>query len=135
MPAAADCPPDVAVRAGILAMLAQDGPLTRSQLADLLHRRDKHVYAQLVALREAQRVIRIGRRRRSMWALAGTVLPARRAPQPHHASRSTSPTESWWARRFATPEEFYAAARMRAHVMGWDGTAEQGRQPHGSESV
>jgi hypothetical protein len=101
-------------------MLAQDGPLTRSQLADLLHRRDKHLYAQLVALREAQRVIRIGQRRYARWALPGTVLPTRRAPQPHHVARSPVPTESWWTGHFATPEDFYTAARMRAHAMGWD---------------
>jgi DNA-binding transcriptional ArsR family regulator len=117
MPAVAEAHSDVAMRAGILSVLA-DGPLTRAQLADLLHRRDVHVYAQLAVLREADLVIKIGRRRRARWALPGTVLPTR-APQPHHVSRPTSPIESWWTRSFATPEEFYRAARARAREMGW----------------
>ena len=96
MPAAADFPPDVVVRAGILALLAQDGPLTRAQLADLLHRRDEHVYEQLAVLHAAHRVILIGRRRRARWALPGTVLPTRPAMQPHHVSRAPCATESWW---------------------------------------
>lgn len=113
----------------ILVTLTTHGPLPLWRLRELLHVGERPLYSRLSHLRDRGVVKRIGHNdRRVFWAISTydgprptwSTLPDDRRPTPHRLRRSRAiptaaePSRSWWL-----TADFAAAARFRAHDMGW----------------
>jgi hypothetical protein len=114
--------PVAELHAAILAALA-DGPQFKWKLREMLHEPEHLVYRALRMLRDEGRLKVVGTTLdRRMWALIDWQDDTRVLPGPDKIAfrpRTKPPADSWWAKGYASWDEFTRAQRTRQRQAGW----------------